>query len=362
MFPIGEMALREFPEVEDVVRFTRFYSSPAVTFRDQNTTLSGILFADSSFFSIFSFEFLAGNPDQALLHTGNIVLNESTARRLAGDPLDALHQMITIQDETYQVSGIMKDLPDNTHFAFNAVARQERLPDQIKASGTNFFTYLKLNPDTDISALEDKLDHMVADHVAHNPIYDGLHFIISNKLMRVSDIHLHSNLIWELRANGRYRNVVIFSLLGVFILLIAIINYVNLATARSTLRSKEIGLRKVVGASRRGLITQIIAESLAITVISFLLAFAFAEIASGYFSQALGITFKTSVFLSTKGLVLVASILILTTLLAGLYPAFFMASFNPVKNPERGRGKRQQRPLFPASPGGVPVCCYHLHH
>lgn len=149
--------------------------------------------------------------------------------------------------------------------------------------------------------------------------------------MKLSDIHLHSNLVWELKSNGSHKNVLIFSVLAIFILFIAIINYVNLATARSNLRSKELGMRKVVGASRGKLVRQILFESFFITLISFFLAFALYEIFAGFFSQNLGIHFKTAILLNTKGMLVVFMLLFFTSFLAGLYPAFYMSAFDPVK-------------------------------
>jgi len=331
MFPIGEQAFNDFPEIENFVRFTSYYSSPEIVIDDVVRTLPFILFADSTFFTIFDFPFLAGNPETALNHPSSLVLTKSTAERFFGEWQDALNKQVSVQGRTLQITGITDDLPDNTHLQFNAVGNHESLPEGVKLSGTNFFTYLKLSPGANINELEKKLDKIVEVHIQSNPLYEGLHFVIKNNLMKLTDVHLHSNLVWEMKSNGSYKNVLTFSVLAIFILFIAIINYVNLATARSNLRSKELGMRKVVGASRGKLIRQILFESLVITLISFLLAFALYEVFAGFFSQHLGIHFKTVVLLSPRGMLVFLLFLFFTSLLAGLYPAFYMSAFDPAK-------------------------------
>ncbi|MFO7978137.1 MAG: ABC transporter permease, partial [Bacteroidales bacterium] len=353
MFPTGENAHRELPEVENYVRMSSWYTNPEVMVGDLAHNVSSILFADSTFFTIFSFEFIAGAPQRALEHENDIVLTEATAARLFEVPEEALNQVINIEGEPYRISGVIRDLPENTHMNFNAISRQENLPPQIKSSGMNFFTYLKLKPNADLKALESKLDQLVAEHIASNPVYEGIEFDVSSSLINITDIHLHSNLPWEFRSNGSYRNVIIFALLALFVLMIAIINYVNLATARSTLRSKEIGMRKVVGATRKGLISQILFESMIITIISFFIAYALSEIFSDFFSQVLGITFQTSVLMSGTGILVILAILLITGFLAGVYPAFYIASFDPVRilkgeivKGSRGRMLRQVLVVF----------------
>jgi len=344
MFALGETIMRDYPGVENLVRFTTFYSSPEVVFLDEVTTLSGIMFGDEHFFSVFDFEFLAGQPMEVLQDPASIVINESTAARLAGEPLDALHQMIRVQNQTYQISGIIKDLPGNTHMAFNAMSHHDNLPEQIKTSGMNFFTYLKVAPGTDISGLEKSLDGTLEEIVRNNPIYDGINIHVEHQLMNIGDIHLHSNLVWEMKENGSWRNVLVFSLLSVFILFVAIINYVNLATARSMLRSKEIGVRKVSGASRGGLIRQIMTESLLTALLAFIVAMLLAEVFSAYFTQNLGVALNLTTLLSTRGLLVIVLILGITGLLSGLYPAFYLSSFDPVRilKGEAVRGSKGQ--------------------
>ncbi len=331
MFILGESILRESPGVEDMTRFTSYYSSPEVVFQDEATTLSGIMFGDENFFTLFGFDLLAGKAMDVLKEPGSIVISEATAARLAGDPLDALHQMIRVQGQTYHISGIFKDLPDNTHMALHAMAHHDNLPGQAKASGMNFFTYLKVTPGTDIAALEKSLDEIAMEFVRTNPIYEGVSFNVEHQLMNIGDIHLHSGLVYEMKDNGSWNTVLVFSLLSLFILFVAIINYVNLATARSMLRSKEIGVRKVAGASRGNLIRQIMTESFLTALLAFVVAFLLAEVFSARFAQSLGVTLSINTLLSLRGLLVMVFILGVTGLLSGLYPAFYLSSFDPVR-------------------------------
>ncbi len=344
MFPVGEWALRDHPGVEDMVRFCSYYSSPEILFRDETTILPGIMFADENFFSLFDFELLAGHPDEVLQEPGTIVISESTAARLAEEPMDALYEMIRIQARTYQISGIFKDLPDNTHMDFNAMSHHDNLPDMIKESGMNFFTYLKIAPGADIAGIQHYMDEALADYVRTNPLYDGVTFQVEHRLMPISDIHLHSNLIWEMKEGGSWQSVLVFSLLSLFILCLAIINYVNLATARSMLRAREIGVRKVAGASRGNLIRQIMTESFLTVLLALVVAIVLAEIFSIWFSQVVGIPLDLATLLSAGGLLVILMILVVTGLLSGLYPAFYLSSFNPVRTlkGEVVRGKTGQ--------------------
>ncbi len=344
MFPIGEWTRREHPGVEEMVRFCSYYSSPEIIFRDESTVLSGIKFADENFFSVFDLEFLAGHPDEVLRGPGTIVINESTATRLDEEPLDVLYETIHIQGQNYQITGIFKDLPDNTHLEFNAVSHHDNLPDMIKEGGLNFFTYLRIAPGADIAGIQQYMDETLADHIRSNSRYDGVTFNVAHRLMNIGDIHLHSNLIWEMKEGGSWQAVLVFSLLSVFILFVAIINYVNLATARSMLRAKEIGVRKVSGASRGNLIRQIMTESFLTVLLALIVAIVLAEIFSVWFSQVLGFPLNLSTLLSTGGLLVILMILAVTGLLSGLYPAFYLSSFNPVRTlkGEVVRGKTGQ--------------------
>ncbi len=331
MYSLGEAMIGEYPEVEELVRFSSYYHSPNVVFEGEAVTLSDILFGEPGFFEMFNFDLLAGDPAQVLADPSSIVINETTAARLTKDPLDVVNRMITIQGQTYRISGIMKDLPENTHMAFNAFSHFDNLPSGAKEAGLNFYTYVKLAPGTDIRDAEEKMDATAADIIRSNPVYEGMQFTIEHELMNLGDIHLQSDLVWEMRNNGKKSNVIIFALLSFIILFLAIINYINLATARSMLRSKEIGIRKVSGATKGGLVRQIMTESLITITMAFMAAFALCEIFSQYFSQNIGVHLSIATLFNWQGMLAMLLILGVTSILSGLYPAFYLAAFDPVK-------------------------------
>lgn len=331
IYPLGEEAQRDFPEVEEFVRMTTYFMHPRITIDERSIFLSNVYFADTTFFSVFSFEFLAGDPDQALSENNALVLSLSTASRLFNDPYEGLYQMVELEGERYQITGIVEDPPDNSHMTFTAIANIYQVPSQVKMSGTNFYTYLKLYDGADTKLLEEKLNNLGARLVDENPLYEGLSFALVHTLIGLTDIHLHSNLIWEIKEGGNYRNLRLFGVLSLFIILVAIINYVNLATAKSMLRAKEIGVRKVAGASRVTLVRQIMMESLVITATCFLIAFLVAELLNVLFSQHTGVEGNMNILLSTQGIVTVLSVFVLTAVLSGLYPAFYLSSFDAVK-------------------------------
>ncbi len=331
IYPLAEEALRDFPEVENFVRMTTYFLHPQVTVDERSVFLSDLFFADTTFFSIFSYQFLAGDPERALSDNNTLVLSLSTASQLFDNPFEGLYQMVELEGENFQVTGIVEDPPDNSHITFSAIANIYQVPSQVKDTGTNFYTYLKLYQGADTKLLEEKLNSLGADLIAANPAYDGITLSLVHSLMRMTDIHLHSNLIWEIKENGSYRNLRLFGILSVFIILVAIINYVNLATAKSMLRAREIGVRKVAGASRVKLIQQLIMESLVITAVCFLIAFLVAELLSALFSQHAGVPGNISILLSPQGIFTVLSVFVITAILSGLYPAFYLSSFDAVK-------------------------------
>ena len=343
-YPITELAMREIPEIENAVRFTSYFMNPAFSYEDRSVNLPGIIFSDSTFFELFSIEFIAGNRHDALTDPGSLVLTESSAQLLFTDPLDALYRVVQIQEENFHVTGIIKDLPENTHLSFSALGSEAFLPEQIKISGTNFYSYLLLHPAADPSKVEEKLYEISNRHIAENPLYEGLLFETELRLMPVSDIHLRSGLMWEMRDNGSIRTVYFFAFLSVFILFVAIINYINLATARSTLRAKEIGIRKVSGAHKATLIRQVMAESFVVSLVAFILAFLLTEFMTGIFSRIFDLYLQTSLLFRPEGIFTIAGFFILTVILSGLYPAFYLSAIDTIKTirGEPHKGKKGQ--------------------
>jgi len=330
MFAFADRVREQVPEVEQIGRFTNILPNAVLSIGDQIIHTPMIAGADSAFFDIFNFRFLAGNPNKALAETGSIVLTYSLAEKLYEQPLLAMDQLVKVYDDTYRVTAIIEDVPDNSHMAFNGLISMLDVHEAMKVAGFGFFTYMRLMPNARIAELEERLSVISEEAGLTNPYYQGDTMPFDTRLVNLADIHLTSNLIWEMKPNGSLRNVRIFTAMSIFILLLALINYVNMATARSSLRAKEIGLRKVAGSSRAGLIRQFMVESFIVTLIAFLLAMILAENFSGVFSQRLGIDIGSGVIFSIHGLLALLFLMLITGLLAGIYPAFFLSSFNPV--------------------------------
>lgn len=330
MFSFADRAKEQLPEVEQTARFTNILPNAVLNIDDQVIHTPMIAGADSTFFDIFSFTFLAGNPEKALTESGSIVLTNSLAGILFESPLMAMDQLVQVYDNTYRVTAIIQDVPDNSHMAFNGLISMLDIPKEMKEAGFGFFTYLKLRPHARIGDLEERLSEIAEQVGLTNPYFHGDSMPMDTRLVSVTDIHLTSNLIWEMKANGSLRNVQIFTAMSIFILLLALINYINMATARSSLRAKEIGLRKVAGSTRAGLIRQFMVESFVVTLLAFVLALILAENFSGFFSQRLGINIVSGMIVSVPGLLTLFAMLMVTGILAGIYPAFYLSSFNPV--------------------------------
>lgn len=331
MFYFGERALEQLPEVEQMTRLnTHHINNPNLRAGEKVINTQIIAAADSAFFEVFPMKFLAGDPSTALAEPGSLVLTYSIAQSLFENPLLSINQTIQVNDINHQVTAIIEDLPENTHMTFNGLASMHDVHEGMKESGFSFFTYLKLNPGTDIESLEAQLSHLAEQVVLANAYFKGESMPIDVRLKRLSAIHLTSNLIWEMKGNGSQRNVQIFSAMSVFILLLALINYVNMATAKSSLRAKEIGLRKVAGSSRSCLIRQFMVESFMITFLAFIMALLLAENFSGFFSGRLGINIHAGLMYTANGLLALAGLFVFTSIIAGLYPAFYLSSFNAV--------------------------------
>ncbi len=331
MFDFADRVTSQVPEVETATRLSSVLPN-AVLKQDERIIHTPMIAAvDSNFFDLFPMKFLAGDPATALTEPNSLVLTYSLAKSLFDEPLLNINQTIQVYNFTYRVTAIIEDLPKNTHMAFNALIPMLNVPDEMKNSGFAFFTYLRLRPGTVAENLEEKLSIISEEVILAKPFFHGDSMPVETRLVNLADIHLTSNLVWEMKDNGSLRNVRIFSIMSLFILSLALINYINLATARSSMRAREVGLRKVAGSSRGDLIKQFMFESFFTTLLAFILALVLAENFSGFFSGRLGIDINPGLMLTTPGLLTLVAMFILTSLTAGIYPAFYLSSFQPVK-------------------------------
>ena len=287
--PIAPLLKQDFVEVEDAIRIIAT-GGAAVSRGDLRIREENLVLADPNTFEFFNLEFISGNAESALARPTNIVLTERAAERYFGDE-DPMGQTLNLMDQAdVTVSGVIRDLPDNTHMAFELIGSIAAIPlmlgpDELESWGSNnYYTYIRLPAGYDPADLEAKFNDFLVRHWNEDAESSS-----ALGLQRLPDIHLTSDRDGEWQANGSIAIVYTFSAVALFVLLIACINFMNLTTARSTQRAREVGVRKVVGANRGQLIFQFMGESILLTALAMLLAVALVEIVllfSGHSSKS----------------------------------------------------------------------------
>lgn len=315
--------LADYPEVERAAR-VYWSSSKLITFDDKKIKSQGNQ-VDPDFIQLFDFKFLRGNPKLALADTKNIILTESLAKSIFGDqdPLDKT--VILDNKEPYKVSAVMQDLPSQTNFDFTYLIPLVKAEDYSPNWNTiSFFTYVQLKEGTDVNTFNKKLVNIVTKKT-NNELKASLF------LYPVSKMHLYSKFEQGVAVGGKIDQVKLVAAIGLLILLIACINFINLSTARSQKRAKEVAIRKVVGAHRFNLISQFLTESLLLTLLSGISAIVMTIITIPLFNKILDKPLAFSLLDTTMWLSLI-SFIFLTGILAGLYPAFVLSAFRPIKS------------------------------
>lgn len=335
-FAIGPYFQKDFPEVEAFVRFRQvdrtYFRSGEKVFLEEN-----VYFADSSVFEVFTFPFVRGEPDKALTEPNSMVVSESFAKKYFGieDPIGS--EIEQGNGLKCMVTGVIRDIPENSHLYFDALVSMTSYPQLIGQEtfqdlesrqfwAVRIFTYVLLRNKKDISVIRDKIpafhDRYIADLSKR---FNGTFRILYTRLDR---IHLYSHLEWDL-PTGDIRNLYIFGSIALFILLMGGINYMNLATARSALKAREVGIRKVVGAHRKQLIYMFLSSSVALSLIALVLGLLLAEIFITLFNELSGKALELSLADHYQVYLIILGATLLIGLLSGSYPAFFLSSFRP---------------------------------
>ncbi len=337
---LGPVLARDFSQIE---QYTRFKSSPDVVIRKGNENIreDKAVYADSSLFNVFSLEMIAGNKETALKEPHSLVITESAARRyFAGS--DFIGKTLSIDGTDYKITGVVKDIPKQSHFDFDLFLPLCELASSRNNSWItyNFQTYLLLKPGTDARKFEKQLNRAVEQYMApelqaklntSEADFKKAGNYIKYNLMPLTDIHLYSDVADELGTNGSIQYVYIFSSIAIFILLIACINFMNLSTAHSANRAKEVGVRKVLGSPRNKLIAQFLTESLLACFLSFAIAISIVALLLPLFNQLADKQINVSILSRPAILLAISGLLILVSLISGSYPAFFLSSFQPIK-------------------------------
>ena len=343
MPPVAQTLKADFAEVEAATRI-RNYGTPRLIYNDKSFREDAFAFVDSNFLEVFTLPLIQGNAKTALLEPNTIVITNALAAKYFGKE-DAMGKIIHFKDEkntAYKVTGVINEVPVNSHFHFELFASMASLPESKEASWmvSNFYTYLLLKKGYDYKKLEAKLPGVVEKYIGPQLLqamrmsfkeYKKNGNDLSFHLQPLPDIHLHSDFINDLSAAGDIRNVYIFGAIAVFMLMIACINFMNLSTSGASRRSREVGIRKVLGSMKGALIKQFLTESILITAIALLLALVFIYITLPAFNaiaeQNLTLRFADHPLL-IPGLLL---FVLFTGILAGSYPAFYLSSFKPVE-------------------------------
>ncbi|HPF04319.1 MAG TPA: ABC transporter permease, partial [Bacteroidales bacterium] len=325
--PMGPQVVSDYPEVESFVRFINMPQA-LYSFEDKQYVEEDFFYADSTLFDVFSFKVISGDVRSAVRDPGKIVMTETAAARYFGSE-DPVGKVIRTGSTTFEVTGVIGDIPTNSHFRFDAVSARNNLPKQLGTWG-NFgvFTYLLMPEGLDVKAFEKKMQGMYDAHM--KTIFEPLKINIEYILEPIKEIHLHSTNAAEPEPTGSITYVIIFGIVALFLILIAAMNYMNLATARSASRAREVGLRKVVGSGRGMLIGQFLSESIVLTLISLIISIILFMALLPSFNILAGKSFSLSVLYSPEAIISVFMLLLVAGIIGGSYPAFFLSAFSPV--------------------------------
>ena len=333
MPPVGQAMVQEYPEVLQSARLTRPARYPVVV-GDQEYFEEYVAFADGSVFDIFSFPFIEGDPKTALQTAYSAVITEDVAKKYFGSG-DPIGKVIEFSEGTkYAVTGVVKNVPHNSHFTFNILRSMETRYAENRQLMENWmnvslFTYLLLAEGADPKGLEEKLPDLVDKNLG--AILKSIGGSIVLQLQPLKKIHLYSDFIADIGAQGDILYVYLFSGIALFVLIIACINFVNLSTARSSVRAQEVGMRKTLGAVRHRLVGQFLGESVLYSLFSLILAIGLILLAIPWFNAFLGRNLSLNIFEVPWLVPGFLGLAVLVGVSAGCYPAFFLSSFQPVR-------------------------------
>lgn len=352
----GPSFAQSIPDIENFVRLSKDYygtEGTSIKIGDDNFVVKDVFHADSSFFEIFTFPLLRGEAHEVLNEPHTVVFTETTARKYFGS-LDIVGEQVELGDNLYRITGVCEDAPANSHFHFSMIASLSSTyyVDNLSwLQNDNLYTYFKMKPTAKMSEVGKKVNEVALTHISKEmervlgvsweemQAQGNSYQMLLQPLHRV---HLHSNSMHEIESNGSINTLIILLALSGFILFIAIINYMNLSTARSTTRGKEVGLRKVLGAEQNYLRFQFLMESVFTSILAFIPAMVIVELVLPYFNNYTGRSVQIGYFEYWYILPLLVLIPIIIGVLAGLLSASKLASVKiiPALRSEMSKGKK----------------------
>jgi putative ABC transport system permease protein len=336
---------KDFPEIEHAVRL---YQPANVLLRigERGFSEERLFFAEEDIFEVFTIPLLKGNPETALKNPGSIVLSRSMARKYFGDQEPMDQEMLLDNRSLLQVTGVMEDSPPNTHIHIDFLVSYISLKGLYGQGENDYFhgtrnfsdnvtlVYVRLAENASAEAIQAKIPEFLDRNIPTRQDQDGSIIKASERaflhIRKAKDIHLHSHTTKEVEPNSDIRYVVLFTLVGVFILVIACINFMNLSTARASKRAREVGLRKVVGANRRRLAIQFLGESMIVCLVALVLTLAVVMLVLPVFRVFSGHEVYMRHLFSPAGLLILVGIFFMSGLAAGIYPALYISAFQPV--------------------------------
>lgn len=343
--PLGETMVRDYPQVE---QFTRFYTSSGaklIKLGNEFIRENAVVHADSTLLDIFPFEIIAGDKKEPLHGRDKVLISETAAKKYFGSlPYDQIiGKTLETNDKTklYTVSAVMKDVPKNTHFYFDLFFTMANVNYPWgNFLSNNHVTFLKLREGTTPETINEKFNEVVKKYalpqaqafiqIKSMEEFEQAGNKLEYTLFPLTDIHLHSNRTVELAPNSNILYVYVFSVVALFILLIACINFMNLATARSSGRAKEVGVRKVLGTEKKSLIYQFLTESIAMSAIATVLGIGLAALLLNFFNNLAAKEYTIANLFEGRWLLFYLLLPVVVGVMAGLYPAFYLSAFKPI--------------------------------
>ncbi len=357
--PMGETLKQEYPQVEQYVRIYNNTGAKLIRRGAEFIQEERVAHADSTLFEVFTLPLVAGQESNALNAPNTVVISESAARRYFGNPQAAVGQDLETNDPgntRYRVTAVYRDMPEQSHFRFDFFFSMANVSYNFGNYGShNFNTYLLLSEGADPADFPARFEAIIVKYLTpllQQYMDTDLESFrksgnrIEYSLMPLTDIHLHSDRSFELEPNGDIQNVYIFSFAALFVLVIACVNFMNLSTARSAGRAREVGIRKTLGSRKPALVGQFLTESVVLAALALLLAVGLCALALPWFNDISGKALQFSDLLRPGYLLFLLLLPFVVGVLAGLYPAFFLAAFNPVRVLKGGRATGNSESRF----------------
>jgi ABC-type transport system, involved in lipoprotein release, permease component len=323
--PLANVIKDEFPDVKEATRFD-VEGGGVITIGGQQTKVNEIFMADRNFFNLFDYHFLAGDPTTALNNPQSIVLTEDLAIQLFGSTEKAFDKTLYLnKSEPILVTGIIQNVPQNTHFKFRAI-RSFSKDFNLDWNQLYLYTYILLKDQSYLPQLQQKLPYIVKKYIHGR----DLDFDYKIELQPITDIHLHSNLSYELGSNSNIKYIYIFSIVGILVLLIAVVNYINITTAQASIRMKEVAVRKVIGSSTLNLTKQFLVETSLIILFAASLSIVLASTFLPWLNQMIGKQLDLWHFGIAKSLLFVFPFIVFLVFATGIYPALVLAGLKTI--------------------------------